>query len=82
MGQTPPVIPGWDVIIDPDDASAHLVAVRRADLTKYQRIYGAMAEMTARDEGELLLLCDAQTRLAERLATAEAAVRPRNLKPG
>lgn len=76
MTQTPPVIPGWDVIVDPDDSSAHLLAVRKAQLTIYQRQYGAMLELSARDEAELWVLCDAQTRLAERLATAEAAVRP------
>lgn len=62
-------IPGWEIRED----DGLLVAVRQVELSEYQRRYGALAEISARDEGELLLLCDAQTRLAERLGTAESA---------
>lgn len=62
-------IPGWSVSVD----DGLYEAVRQADLTEYQTRYGAAATVEARDEGELWILCDAQTRLAERLATAEAS---------
>ena len=68
---TPPVplVPGWDV----HDDDGLLVATRRAELTEYQRMYGALAEVAVRDKAELWIICDAQIRLAERLATAEAS---------
>ncbi len=62
-------IPGWGITED----GGLLVAVRQGGLSEYQRRYGALAEVDARDEGELWILCDAQTRLAERLGTAESA---------
>ncbi|MFD0538630.1 hypothetical protein ACFQY7_37790 [Actinomadura luteofluorescens] len=40
-------------------------------LSDYQLLNGCLEEIVAADEGELWLLCDAQTRLAERVATAE-----------
>ncbi|WP_329522025.1 hypothetical protein [Spirillospora sp. NBC_01491] len=63
----PPVF-GWrnDVL---DNA---LVARRVHSLSDYQTLNGCLEEITAGDEGELWLLCDAQTRLAERLTVAEA----------
>lgn len=70
-------IPGWDIT----DDDGLMTAVRQAKLSEYQRLYGALAEVDARDEGELWILCDAQTRLAERLSTAEsAAVKVRHLR--
>jgi hypothetical protein len=50
-----------------------LVAQRLGRLTDYQILNGCLREITAQDEGELWLLCDAQTRLAERVAVAEHA---------
>ncbi|TDC76311.1 hypothetical protein [Actinomadura sp. 7K507] len=47
------------------------VARRLAELTDYQTLNGCLGEVQARDEGELWLLCDAQTRLSERVALAE-----------
>ncbi len=61
-------IPGWDIIED----DGLLVAVRQAPLTEYQRRFGALGKVDARDEGELWILCDSQTRMAERMATAES----------
>jgi hypothetical protein len=61
------LIHGWDVSED----DGLLVAVRQGSLSDYQEQYGAAGSVEARDEGELWILCDAQTRLAERLATAE-----------
>lgn len=68
--------PGWDVA----DDEGLLIATRQVKLTRYQREYGALAEVDARDEGELWLLVDAQTRLAERLATAETLNRREHLR--
>ncbi|MCW2919141.1 MAG: hypothetical protein JWN52_7209 [Actinomycetia bacterium] len=65
--RTVPTIPGWDVY----DDEGTLVAVRQAPLTEYQRLYGAMGEVHARDEGELRVICTAQYELAQRLAQAE-----------
>jgi hypothetical protein len=62
-------IPGWAIT----DDDGLLIAARQGELTEYQRMYGALAEVSARSEGELWILCDAQTRLAERLGTAESA---------
>jgi hypothetical protein len=62
-----PMVPGWHVHRD----GAELVARRAVGLTAYMRTHGAMDEIRAHDAGELWVLCDAQTRLAERLATAE-----------
>lgn len=62
-------IPGWDVTLE----DGLYIAVRQAELTEYQQMYGAMGSVDARSEGELWILCDAQTRLAERLSSAEAA---------
>lgn len=63
-----PPIPGWTITLE----DRTYVATRHDDLTDYQRQWGAVSELDARTEGELWLLCDAQTRLAERLAVAEA----------
>lgn len=62
-------IPGWNITED----DGLLIAERQAPLTEYQCRYGALTEVDARVEGELLILCDAQSRLAERLGAAEAA---------
>jgi hypothetical protein len=62
-----PFVPGWDVYND----DGLLVATRKTKLSEYQRAFGALMEVAARDLGELWMLTDAQTRLAERLATAE-----------
>ncbi len=70
-------IPGWN--ITEDDGLYN--ATRQGALSEYQQMYGALAEVDARSEGELWLLCDAQTRLAERLGTAEnAAPKVRHLR--
>lgn len=47
------------------------VARRRAVLSPYQLLNGCLGEVQARDTDELWLLCDAQTRLLERIALAE-----------
>lgn len=70
-----PPISGWTITLE----DRTYVATRLVDLTDYQRQWGAVSELDARTEGELWLLCDAQTRLAERLAVAEAT-RPK-VKP-
>ena len=62
-----PMIPGWDV----DNDDGQLIARPKHELTEYMERWGALNEVHARDPGELWVLCDAQTRLAERLATAE-----------
>lgn len=70
-------IPGWDITED----DGLYTATRQSELTEYQRRYGARSEVDARAEGELWILCDAQTRLAERLSTAESvAPRVRHLR--
>ncbi|MFI0355556.1 hypothetical protein [Actinomadura sp. 9N407] len=62
-------VPGWHC-----QALEHgLVAQRLVRLTDYQRLNGCLPEVTAADEDELWILCDAQTRLAERVAVAETA---------
>ena len=63
-----PRVPGWTVV---DDDGTY-VATRRQELTWYQRQWGALSEVDARTSEELWLLCDAQNRLAERLALAES----------
>lgn len=69
--EVPPVppIPGWHV----DHDEHNLVANRLSPLSEYQREYGALDQVDARSMGELWMLADAQTRLAERLRTAEEA---------
>lgn len=62
------LIRGWDVSED----DGLFIAVRRAPLSEYQKRYGALAEVESREDGELCLLIDAQTRLADLLATAES----------
>ncbi|TDE22045.1 hypothetical protein [Actinomadura sp. 6K520] len=60
-------MPGWH-----GERSDHgLRATRMTPLSDYQLLNGCLDEIVAADEGELWLLCDAQTRLAERVATAE-----------
>ena len=61
------MVPGWHV----HRRDGVLVARRSVGLTANMRAYGALDEVSAHDIGELWVLCDAQTRLAERLATAE-----------
>ncbi|WP_181663324.1 hypothetical protein [Actinomadura madurae] len=51
------------------------MARRLAELSHYQVLNGCLPEVQARDEGELWLLCDAQTRLYERIALAESTRR-------
>lgn len=60
-------VPGWAVRWDDGD----FIATRETPLTSYQMHFGALEEITCSDAGELWLLVDAQTRLAERLTTAE-----------
>ncbi|TDD87537.1 hypothetical protein [Actinomadura rubrisoli] len=60
-------MPGWHA----ERSAAGLRASRVSPLTDYQLLNGCLEELVASDEGELWLLCDAQTRLAERVATAE-----------
>jgi len=48
-----------------------LIARRGATLSPYQVLNGCLGEVQARDRDELWLLCDAQTRLLERIALAE-----------
>lgn len=51
------------------------VARRVVSLSEYQSLNGCLDEVRAENEGELWLLCDAQTRLSERIALAESARR-------
>jgi hypothetical protein len=60
-------MPGWHS----ERSSRGLRATRVTPLSDYQLLNGCLEEIVAMDEGELWLLCDAQTRLAERVATAE-----------
>jgi hypothetical protein len=60
-------MPGWHG----ERSERGLRATRVTPLSDYQLLNGCLEEITALDEGELWLLCDAQTRLAERVATAE-----------
>jgi hypothetical protein len=50
-------------------------ARRLGVLSDYQILNGCLREVQAQDEGELWLLCDAQTRLSERIALAESVRR-------
>lgn len=60
-------MPGWHS----ERSTLGLRATRVTPLSDYQLLNGCLEEIVAADEGELWLLCDAQTRLAERVATAE-----------
>ena len=60
-------MPGWHN----ERSDGGLRATRVTPLSDYQLLNGCLEEIVALDEGELWLLCDAQTRLAERVATAE-----------
>ncbi|WP_143219852.1 hypothetical protein [Actinomadura sp. CNU-125] len=60
-------MPGWHS----ERSDGGLRATRVTPLSDYQLLNGCLEEIVALDEGELWLLCDAQTRLAERVATAE-----------
>lgn len=60
-------MPGWHG----ERSGTGLRATRLTPLSDYQLLNGCLEEIVAADEGELWLLCDAQTRLAERVATAE-----------
>ncbi|MBE1530876.1 hypothetical protein [Actinomadura algeriensis] len=51
------------------------VARRLSRLTDYQMLNGCLDEVRATDRTELWLLCDAQSRLSERIALAEAVRR-------
>jgi hypothetical protein len=62
-------VPGWHS----EPREGGLVARRLGRLTDYQLDNGCLTEVTAKDQGELWVLCDAQTRLAERIALAEYA---------
>lgn len=68
VGQIP-LVPGWTVEL----CGAGLVARRLVLLTDYQLLNGCLPVVQAATVGELWLLCDAQSRLAERVAVAEAA---------
>ncbi|MFB4305218.1 hypothetical protein [Actinomadura sp. GTD37] len=60
-------MPGWHS----ERSDKGLRATRITQLSDYQLVNGCLKQIVALDEGELWLLCDAQTRLAERVATAE-----------
>ncbi|GAA1878332.1 hypothetical protein [Actinomadura bangladeshensis] len=60
-------MPGWHS----ERSGEGLRATRVTQLSDYQLLNGCLEQIVAADEGELWLLCDAQTRLAERVATAE-----------
>ncbi|MFG1999076.1 hypothetical protein ACGFNU_08010 [Spirillospora sp. NPDC048911] len=60
-------VPGWHN----EQKNRCLVARRLGPLTDYQLLNGCLVEVTAQTDGELWLLCDAQARLAERVAAAE-----------
>ncbi|QFG23369.1 hypothetical protein [Actinomadura sp. WMMB 499] len=60
-------MPGWHS----ERSDGGLRATRVMPLSDYQLLNGCLEQIVALDEGELWLLCDAQTRLAERVATAE-----------
>ncbi|GAA1818371.1 MULTISPECIES: hypothetical protein [Actinomadura] len=60
-------MPGWHS----ERSGDGLRATRVTQLSDYQLLNGCLEQIVAADEGELWLLCDAQTRLAERVATAE-----------
>jgi hypothetical protein len=61
------LVPGWYS----EPIAGGLVAQRLGRLSEYQLLNGCLPEVTAKGQGELWLLCDAQTRLAERVAVAE-----------
>ncbi|QFG23224.1 hypothetical protein [Actinomadura sp. WMMB 499] len=63
--------PGWFS----ERIGGRLVARRLGVLSDYQRGRGCLDEMTARSVTELLLVCEAQNTLAERLAVAETTAR-------
>ncbi|TDB91133.1 hypothetical protein [Actinomadura sp. 7K534] len=69
-------MPGWHG----ERSDGGLRATRMTPLSDYQLLNGCLDEIVASDEGELWLLCDAQTRLAERVATAERL--RRRTRPG
>ncbi len=48
------------------------IARRLAKLSDYQLLNGCLEEVQAVDSDELWLLCDAQTRLSERISLAES----------
>ncbi|TMR42113.1 hypothetical protein [Actinomadura geliboluensis] len=52
--------------------SDRFIARRLAKLTDYQLLNGCLDEVQAVNSDELWLLCDAQTRLSERIALAES----------
>jgi len=60
-------MPGWHA----ERSADGLRATRVTPLSDYQLLNGCLEQLIAADEGELWLLCDAQTRLAERVAAAE-----------
>ena len=60
-------MPGWHS----ERSDKGLRATRITQLSDYQLLNGCLEEIVASDEGELWLLCDTQTRLAKRVATAE-----------
>jgi hypothetical protein len=63
-----PCMPDWHGEASDDG----FVARRVVGLSDYQMLNGCLHEVLAEDEGELWLLCDAQTRLSERVALAES----------
>ncbi|MFI0411533.1 hypothetical protein [Actinomadura sp. 3N508] len=62
---------GWR----PERVGDGIVARRIGWLSAYQFLNGCLDQVQAQDEGELWLLCDAQTRLSERIALAESTRR-------
>ncbi len=63
--------PGWFS----ERLDGRLVARRLEALSDYQRGHGCLDETTAGSVTELLLVCEAQNTLAERIAVAETTAR-------
>lgn len=63
--------PGWFS----ERVDGRLVARRLGALSDYQRGCGCLDELTAGSVTELLLVCEAQNTLAERVAVAETTAR-------
>ncbi|MFC5188123.1 hypothetical protein [Actinomadura harenae] len=65
--------PGWHT----ERVGERLLARRLHAPSDYQVECGCLEEIAATSVGELVILCEAQTLLAERVLSAEAIARPR-----
>lgn len=63
--------PGWRT----ERIDERLVARRLRSLTDYQLGHGCLGEVTARSITELVIVCEAQNTLAERVGIAETVER-------